>query len=78
MAKALLGCFASIVLVTVAGCAAPSHGDPEAAGYFPYYDRGIDQDIATTHDAGVPLSRNFGSTAATRPWQTSERPLFGR
>ena len=61
--------FASVRLPSVAlavslalvGCTASSNGDPEAAGYFPHYGRGIDQDVAIGRDSGVPVGSNLYS-----------------
>jgi hypothetical protein len=48
------------VSLALVGCAARSSGDPEATGYFPHYGRGIDQDVATGHNSGVPHFGNLG------------------
>ena len=65
--------FASVALaasLALVGCTAPSGSNPEAAGYFPYYGRGIDQDVATGHDSTEPLAGNL-RLHDTQPWQFS-------
>ena len=64
---------ASMVLavsLTLIGCSAPTGADPEAAGYFPYYGRGIDQDVSIGHDSTQPLAGNLHLHNA-QPWQIS-------
>ena len=61
----LVALAASLALV---GCTAPSGSNPEAAGYFPYYGRGIDQDVAIGHDSTQPLASTL-HLHNTQPWQ---------
>ena len=55
-ALASVALVASLALI---GCTASSSGDPENAGYFPHYGRGIDQDVAIGRDSGVPVGSNL-------------------
>jgi hypothetical protein len=66
MAKFTIG-LVTIAALGLAACA-DSPGDPEAAGYFPRYEMGIDQDISATHNVGQPVGNNLFSNGADT-WQ---------
>jgi hypothetical protein len=61
----------ALALLALAACSGDSGAYPESAGYAPYYERGIDQDIEATHDDDAPTLRNLGlqghSTELSRP-----------
>ena len=44
----------------LAACTSQSTDFPGSAGYQPYYERGIDQDINATSDPDTPTARSEG------------------
>lgn len=64
MTKSLLRSLVAVAALALAACAAEDGQTTE---------RGIDQDITATHDAGAPTLNNFGHSAFA-PWRSNITP----
>lgn len=62
MTKSLLWSIAALAALALAGCAEDSQTT----------ERGIDQDITATHDAGAPTLENLGPSFL--PWRLNMAP----
>ncbi|HUN46003.1 MAG TPA: hypothetical protein VMU85_05765 [Stellaceae bacterium] len=50
----------ALAIFGLAACAGQSDEYPGSAGYRPYYERGIDQDINATHNPNAPTAGSEG------------------
>jgi len=60
MARAVFLLPMALAVLGLAACAGQSDEYPGSAGYRPYYERGIDQDINATHDPNTPTAGSEG------------------
>ncbi len=60
MTRAIVIVPAGLALYALAACSGQTDTYPQSAGYRPYYERGINQDIEATHGVDTPTSRTLG------------------
>ncbi|HTZ79088.1 MAG TPA: hypothetical protein VMC10_14320 [Stellaceae bacterium] len=61
MIRTVLVVPAALAVLALGACTGQSDSYPGSAGYLPYYERGIDQDIDATHGLDTPTSRSLGT-----------------
>ena len=69
--KSGLALAAIAMLGLLAACAEPVPPQLANYGYYPGYERGIDQDISATHDGGAATLDNVGPGGRT--WRSVNR-----